>query len=103
VRWSTVAAGLEARWPFQPSSAGVVVAADGGLSHVIARSQRTESRVSAALSWFAGGELMLSDPFWVVAGLRMDVGPTTQLATPAELVVDRRFKLAGSVGVLVKL
>lgn len=103
VRWSTVALGMEARWPFEPSPAKIVVAADGGLSHIIASNQQTASRVSAALSLFAGGEIAVSDPIGVVAGVRMDAGPTTQLATPAELVVDRRVKFAGSVGVLVKL
>jgi hypothetical protein len=103
VRWSTVAIGIETRWPAEPSRAGVILAADGGLSHVIASDQQTASRAVAVVSLFAGSELMLGGRVGLVAGARVDAGPTTQLATPEKLVADRRLKFGGSLGILVKL
>lgn len=103
VRWSTVAVGLEARWPAEPSRVGVVFAADAGVSHVLANSERTASRTSVAFSTFAGGEVALAGPVGLLAGARLDLAPTTQLATSAGLVVDRRLKFGGGLGVVVKL
>lgn len=102
VRWSTVALGLESHLSVL-EDADLVLAADGGPSLLSADSARTGHRVRASLSFYVGCEVPLAGPFSVIGGGEVTAGPTTALATTSGLVLDRRFKLGGIMGVSAKL
>jgi hypothetical protein len=102
VRWVTAAVGLESHLPLHDRVA-LVLAADGGPSFLSASSDRTQHRVFASFSLFAGCALAISDRFSLVGGAGLDFGPTTALNAKSGLVADRRFKLGGLVGVAAEL
>jgi hypothetical protein len=103
VTWATAAVGLETRLPANRRYPGLVAAADIGPSLVTARSNRKASHVSAALSLFLGGDLLLAGPVSVIAGGEMAIGPTTTLLVDSRTFTDRRLKFGGIVGLAANL
>lgn len=102
VRWSTAALGLESHLPVL-EEADLVLAADVGPSLLSADSARTGHRVHASLSVYVGCDVPLAGPLSLIGGGEVTAGPTTALATTSGVVLDRRFKLGGIMGVSAKL